>query len=284
MTLKRRLWVCYIHFFIFLFKLRKLKHVDHIGCKTPAPHPEVQIDLVTVAFNNEYLIEKQIKLLKRFVTDEHVSIFIADNSTSIDKRKLIRDVCVENQVGYISIPDNLMLKYVSSSYSHGATLNWIFDNFIKKRQPAIFGFLDHDLFPIAPTSIREKIGKKDFYGLVRDREAGWYLWAGYCFFNYKAVKDFPLDFIPYMAGKTYLDTGGSNFPILYRHYDKDSLPIVPSRDVNIGKGVDYHADYLQYIDECWLHLINGSNWKKNPEGIQRTKENMLDEMTQKYLQ
>lgn len=284
MTLKRYLWVCYVHFFIFLFKLKKFKHTNHINCSLALAKPEMHIDLITVAFNNEYLIEKQIKLINKFIKDKDFSLIIADNSSRPEKRILIRDICSKYEVGYISIPDNLMIKYAGDGYSHGATLNWIYHNFIKKRKPAIFGFIDHDLFPIVPISIKEKIGIKDFYGPVRDQEKGWYIWAGLCFFKYEIVKDLPLNFIPYMIDGVFLDTGGSNYPILYHKYDKTKVEDLTTRNVNITSESDrssnYHADFLQFIDECWLHLINGSNWKKIPEKSQQIKERMLDEITQ----
>lgn len=279
MRLKRKLWVSYIHFFVFLSRLQKLKHTKHINCDIPALEPEKQIDIITVAFNNEYLIEKQIKLIKEFITDEHVSLFIADNSSIPEKRKLIEDICVKHQVGYIQIPNSLTKIFIRKpGYSHGTTLNWLYSNFVKKRKSSIFGFLDHDLFPVSPISIKEKIGTEDFYGHIKDRGKGWYVWAGLCFFKYDVVKELPLDFIPYMIDDTFLDVGGANYPILYSRYNKNTLHFLPTRDINISEGKDYHSDYLQFIDEHWLHMINGSNWKGIPEGTQKLKERMIMEI------
>ena len=94
MKLKRRLWLCYIRFFTFLFKRKKLGHTVHFNFSaTPeASHAEA-IDIVTVAFNNETWIEYQIKLIRKYIHDKHVTFIVADNSSNPEKRKSISALC-----------------------------------------------------------------------------------------------------------------------------------------------------------------------------------------------
>ena len=228
------------------------------------------------------MIEKQIELLQQFITDPNYSFLVADNSSVPEKRLLIQEVCRKKGVGYISLPDNLLIKYCGDGYSHGASLNWIYYNYLSKRKAAIFGFIDHDLFPIAPISLKAKLGDSDFYGPIRDREQGWYIWAGLSFFKYDAVKLVKLNFIPYVINGVFLDTGGSNYPILYKHYNKELLHDLTITNVSLEEKetMDYHTDYLQFIDHCWLHLINGSNWKRIAEESQQKKEQILNEIVQ----
>ena len=284
MKLKRRLWLCYIRFFTFLFKRKKLEHTVHFNFSaTPeASHAEA-IDIVTVAFNNETWIEYQIKLIRKYIHDKHVTFIVADNSSNPEKRKSISALCRKYNTGYISVPKNMIAKHPGGSYAHGTTLNWIYSNVIRLRKPDIFGFLDHDLFPIAPVSIREKLGDKDFYGSPRG-EVYWWLWAGLCFFRFDKVKALPLDFIPYIEHKTYLDTGGANYPILYKNYNLPELRLPLPQNIRITAGNKYHSDYIQIIDDCWLHAINGSNWNGISPREQETKEDILKARLEQFIQ
>lgn len=277
MRLRRRLWLCYIRFFTFIFKLTKLHHTKHINCLARKVSNPEQIDIITVAFNNKQFIEYQIKLIRKCITDSNIHFIVADNSSSTKKRKEIYELCQKYQVGYISIPRNLIAKYPGGSYTHGTTLNWLYYNVVKIRQPHVFGFLDHDLFPMEPISILEKLKNRDFYGRIREEKTGWWLWAGLCFFKYDKVKQLDLDFIPHMEKNVYLDTGGANYPILYKHYNRLDLNLPVAQNIQISEGDEYHADYIQTIDDCWLHMINGSNWKGISNQAQQLKNNLIVE-------
>ena len=277
MRLKRRLGLWYIYFFTFIFKLQKLRHTKHIHCSSEKTTNNRQIDIITVAFNNEAFIEYQIKLIQKYAIDPNIHFIVADNSSSSQKRQKIYELCHKNQIAYISLPRTLIAKYPGGSYIHGTVLNWLYYNVIKIRQPYIFGFLDHDLFPIAPFSILEKLKKQDFYGRIREQGNKWWLWAGLCFFKYEKIKHLPLDFIPYMEDNLYLDTGGANYPILYKNYDLQKLVLPIAQNIPISDGNDYHTDYIQTIEDCWLHMINGSNWKGISAKSQQIKNDMIQE-------
>lgn len=285
MTLKRRVWLWYIGFFTFLLKRKGLRDTVHDRCSAEETLPDGHIDIFTVAFNNEKYIAWQIRQIRRFVRDDRFSFIVADNSSVPHKRTVIRELCARNGVGYVSVPKSILFRFPGGSYAHGTVLNWLFSAVVRARRPRFFGFLDHDLFPVAPVSIRDKIAGKDFYGYVKSTAEGWYLWAGLCFFDFNKVKGLPLDFVPYMANGTYLDTGGSNFPLLYRKYDLHSLKLPGSEIVKVTGGGDcYHADFVQRIDGCWLHAINGSNWKGVSLENMADKERIVDGMLRKSLE
>lgn len=283
MTLKRRIGLYYLHFFTFLLKLKKLKKTEHYNCSSTAILPEDQIDIFTVAFNNEKYIEYQIKLVRKFIRDPHVSFIVADNSSIPEKRKIISSLCQKYEVGYISVPDSMIIRYPGGSYAHGTTLNWLFYCVVKIRKPRFFGFLDHDLYPIAPISIKEKLNNRDFYGYPIDKTDGWWLWAGLCFFDFNKVGKLPLNFIPYTVNGTYLDTGGANFPVLYQKYQLKSLNLPGCENIQIMDGTEYHTNYVQVMDGCWLHTINGSNWKGVSPEDQQKKEQAIDDKLQQIL-
>jgi hypothetical protein len=235
--------------------------------------------LLTIAFNNDFLIKEQIRLVKKYVTDTGVTHIIVDNSSVSCKRQLIREICLKEQTNYISLPWNWFSNFDKrGSYSHGMALNWCYYNLIRKYQPIFFGFIDHDLFPIHPYSIIEKLSTQPFYGQMRDRDAGWYLWPGFCFFRFGAVSTLKLNFMPTKIGDIYLDSGGSNFREIYSKYDKTTLhfcePVIAE---NIREGGRFYADMVHYIDRYWLHAINGSNHAKL-----ESKDEILANMLSKY--
>ena len=170
MKLKRRLWLCYIFFFTFLFKRKKLGHTVHFNFSaTPeASHAEA-IDIVTVAFNNETWIEYQIKLIRKYIHDKHVTFIVADNSSNPEKRKSISALCRKYNTGYISVPKNMIAKHPGGSYAHGTTLNWIYSNVIRLRKPDIFGFLDHDFISHRTCLHPGKIGRQRLLRLTPGR-------------------------------------------------------------------------------------------------------------------
>ncbi|MBQ5511120.1 MAG: hypothetical protein IIT94_08305, partial [Prevotella sp.] len=108
--------------------------------------------LITIAYNNEALIRKQIELIKKYIKDENFTHVIVDNSPKREKRKLIKDICDANKVDYVAIPFSIeqrICNYFSLfSHSHGNALNWTFYHLIKQSKPKRFALLDHDIFPI----------------------------------------------------------------------------------------------------------------------------------------
>ena len=80
-----------------------------------------------------------------------------------------------------------------------------------------------------------------------------------------------------MEDNLYLDTGGANYPILYKNYDLQKLVLPIAQNIPISDGNDYHTDYIQTIEDCWLHMINGSNWKGISAKSQQIKNDMIQE-------
>jgi hypothetical protein len=268
MTLKRKLFVTYLHFLESFFLRKRFNATVHINCDiTPLPSA-TSLDIVSIAFNNEFLVEQQIRLIKKHLQDKNYTHIIADNSTDKEKRKRIQGICARYHIAYISLPFNPVYKFLKkASYAHGMAMNWVYYNFIQYRRPAIFGFIDHDLFPIENYSVREQFEKypnQDFFGVLRDRTQGWYLWAGLCFYKFDKIKSYKINFNPYVYRGIYLDTGGTNYVRMYSKYNKDGLKFCkPATAITINAdGTNYHNDIIHRIDEAWIHAINGSNWAK----------------------
>ncbi|RAZ92298.1 hypothetical protein DPM33_06860 [Mesorhizobium hawassense] len=211
--------------------------------------------IASVAFNRPDMIEWQIHLIRRHLAEKDGYV-VFDNSSRDEARVAIRDLCRRLQVPYVGLPRNRMLV----SASHGLALNWIARNFVVVFRPSLFGFLDHDIFPTGPFSVRERMQGKLLYGRKRTdtpTPGGWFLWPGFSFFD-GSVSPRRLDFSP--SYRFHMDSGGGNWPRLYRACDPDKVRFADKRWLRFGDGRDEFRDYFLSVDG-WLHAGNASHWK-----------------------
>ena len=127
---------------------------------------------------------------------------------------------------------------------------------IDPARPSVFGFIDHDLFPLAPCDPFAALASRPVAGDKRWAGGRWFLWAGYCFFRTEALSGRKVSF-----GQDWfigLDTGGGNWRSNYRHLDPatiaerpiELIPVVPPGPTDNG--------CLEHRGE-WLHEA-GSSW------------------------
>ena len=189
--------------------------LSHIGrVVNTIPYEGNELFLITIAYDHVRLIEKQIGLVKLHVKDKEYVHVVVDNSPSKKSRKQIKEICERENVGYVPVPmyiDKLIChRLFGYGLSHGAALNWIFYSFLKQQRPVRFALIDHDTFPMEDYSFIDKLGDRDFLGVERNREKGWYLWPGWCIIRFDAISDCHPDFLPYFLKETFLDAGGGN--------------------------------------------------------------------------
>lgn len=216
--------------------------------------------IIVIAFNNKEIIEKQYTHLKKYV-NEHFEYVVADNSSDEKISSELSAWCANKHISYVKIPNN-PLTGIRASGSHGIALNWCYRNIIQKYTPVHFGFLDHDIFPIADTAIVKNLGT-GFYGAIRNRaDIYWYLWPGFCFFTYSNLKKYRVNFFPYHTGKrgaTFLDTGGTNYMTIYKTLGRENVREAPSTLINLAtkkpfvRGDD-SSQTFEIIDAAWLHM------------------------------
>ncbi len=168
-----------------------------------------EMDLVTIAFDNPMTVEVQTKLLRKFLRDSFVYT-VADNSTDKATRKQIYQLCRNLGVNYLALPPQFGV--ANPSLSHGLAMNWVYQKYLRWRNRKLFGFIDHDVFPLKETNISKEMNKTDIWGLPQKRGRRWYLWAGFCFFRREVFsRQFP-NFLPAEG----LDTGGGNWENIYQ--------------------------------------------------------------------
>lgn len=276
MTFKRLIYRALIRMFEKMMRLHSFKTCRSFNLLVEKlPSSNKQCDIATIAFNNSNTIELQIQMVKKYIQGDY-TYFVADNSTDKTAQEAIESLCKKNDVGYVRLPKNYLTTVIGKgSYSHGASLNWVYYRIIKKRQPYYFGFIDHDLFPIKPISIAQKLANHPIYGHVSPPEDHWYLWAGLCFYRLNFVKDKKVDFLPAKPDKIYLDTGGGNWYSMYSKMNRSDVLIEPYITCNYETKEDWFERALNYFGDCWLHTICGSNWNNLSKQKWEQKEKMI---------
>jgi hypothetical protein len=191
-----------------------------------AAHPELRGAniAVAIAFNTAWCIELWIRSMRANVPG--CVLLVADNSSRPAARAEIAALCRIAGVAYLSLPPNPTR---SPNRSHGLALNWTYVQVLRRLEPAMFAFLDHDLFPVESFDLVATVAKQPVYGRYKQSpwQGAWSLWAGYCAFSYKAVSGHNLDFT--YDGPLLLDTGGLNWPRFYRHLDVDTMRFCSER-------------------------------------------------------
>ena len=265
-----------VRYFIFLNKIPK----DQSKNLLVLDRNNSEIDLVTIAFNNPLMIEFQIQLLKKNITDKFSHI-VADNSNDPKVRKVISDLCKSFNVNYVSIPVNTYFR----NKSHGAAMHWVYKNVIKKRNNLYFGFLDHDIFPTEPYSILNRV-KNNIYGrvihsympngyneIITKEFPYWSLWAGFYFLKSDLLSSsnvYGFNFDPKSFQKgSYLDTGGGLWDVLMSKItypgELATYNAVKFRQSEVS---NVKTDYYEKVDN-WVHFVNISNWYETPNAKEK---------------
>lgn len=270
MTLKRTLFRAAIRLLEKEMHCHNVFRCYHSNLSFESLSQKNSVDLITIAFNNDKVIELQIKYLRKYIQENFTHI-VSDNSSDPVKSLRIRKLCKENNVAYLRLPKN-HLNLIGASYSHAAALNYTYHNIVGKRQPTYFGFIDHDIFPIAPICVSSYLQNQPCYGAKRQRGDFWYLSAIMSFFDFSAICNLKVDFMPTKPdGTTYLDSGGGNWYGFYSKLNTANLCFATERMEDFRIGGNRHSDQIEIFDEKWIHTINGSYWKNV-----QPKENLIE--------
>jgi hypothetical protein len=211
-----------------------------------------------VAFEAPWALEWMLRAAAQHLED--ATLVVCDNSRPGPLREEIRSTCARLGIAYLALPRNPTRH---ANRSHGRALTWIYHNVVRALRPARFAFLDHDLIPLQRVALFRHLGTQPFYGVANAGHAGWSLWAGYCAFDFAHVSGLPLNFLhDFPRG---LDTGGRNWPMLYRHHQQAQLHFASLEYFDLVDPASGERQVVQWIDESWLHLF-GTGYR-DPKGV-----------------
>jgi hypothetical protein len=229
------------------------------------------LDLVTIAFNNPTVIGEQIRLLRKNLGDPFRHT-VADESPDAADSAEIRRLCGDLGVAYLRLPRGRG-PAPDPSASHGRALNWALAHYLRPRRADYFGFLDHDVFPIRPTSVIPRLSHTPAWGLPQERAGRWYLWPGLCFFD---ARKLPYELFDFRPGEG-ADTGGRNWDGLFSRMDRAKLeaPQQTIKRLREGNGA-VQSDHYEEIGD-WLHTFNASHWLPVAD-----RDDLVVELLRKY--
>ncbi|WP_224669233.1 hypothetical protein [Mesorhizobium sp. BH1-1-5] len=237
----------------------------------------------TIAFNTPWIVDVLTKAWQAFPTGTR--LVVIDNSPKQDARASIEAICAQRGVAYFRLPRNFE---TNPSRSHGVSQTWIFHNIVKHLKPDMFGFIDHDCFPVGPIDIAQRVGRKIGYGMPRHArssylykeakdESCWYYWAGLCFYNFAAVEHAKLDFRNRLD--IGMDTGGGNWPVLYSKHPVGEFEMARLNHVAVSVG-GKTADYEVY-DEVLFH-VGGASYRSRATNADYRRQ-LSDHIWKTYL-
>lgn len=214
-----------------------------------APLSGRNIGLV-IAFEKPWVLDWLLKMAARNVSDGDFLVF--DNSRGKEARREIEAVCRKNGTPYLPLPFSPTRH---PNRSHGMAMTWVFHNVVRAIEPRTFTFIDHDLIPMEKVCLGSIPKDQPFYGPRKVGKWGWWtLWAGYCAYYFSAVRELPLNFLNDFSRD--LDTGGRNWPVFYRHHDREGLLFGKRERFEFIDPLDNSATsyQAQIVDAGWMHL------------------------------
>ena len=204
--------------------------------------------LAVIAFEQPLALEWLLRSLERLAGSAVPLVF--DNSRDATRRAEIAALCARLGVGCLALPPQ-RTRHVNRS--HGLAMTWVHRRILAPLQPAMFGFVDHDMILARPLDLTARLANQPCYGVLNEGRHGcWNLWAGYCFYRTRDLPDLPLNFLyDFSRG---LDTGGRNWPGLYRRLDRRELAFAPRSDVSLTDPLSGTGRPVECVDGAWLHL------------------------------
>jgi len=240
--------------------------VHQVSLETIPLQPK-RVLAISIAFNSPKTIEKQLTQIQEFCADDF-EIVVCDNSTTNHSAREIQRTCDLQGVEYYRLPVN-PFSGKFHAMSHGSALDWVLKNVITVRIPEWILFLDHDVWPTSEVDIPnllEAMKNKSAHGIVVDSSDGWYMWPGFLWIHCASQNLRHLSLMPTLG---VTDTGGEGWHTLYKFLDPTLVSSVEVGFRKIGKGDSPQIDYIQILDQQWLHLINGSGWSDGVEKYKR---------------
>lgn len=225
--------------------------------------PCERLAVITVAFNNPVVVLEQAHRLRRFLVDDF-DWFVVDNSTDSNARLGVADAAALGGGVYVALTGTPYR--AAGSPSHGFALDVAWRSLVRGGRRRHVALLDHDVFPVRPTSLMACLGDCALSGVLQTRGERWYVWPGLLVMD---VGQFDAARVTFMPGGG-VDTGGWVPGALRGEKSRQRLAAMDAVDVRVRETDGSHqSDYVSVIGD-WLHLVNASGWCDVPDAEGRS--------------
>ncbi len=230
---------------------------------------ETTLDLAVIASDTTWVVDEQIRLFRKYLQDDFV-MSVYDNSLDMKAAWDMEQLCARVGIRYVRVPLAEEVRIPRRSTLHRvrlhehALLHASAD--LMNRQAPVIGFMDHDIFPVKPTSILALVEPQGFFGVGQRHPDSQriYLWPGFVFFSRVWLNGRTPDFGCLEHGDT-----GSKLAELVTAEEVASLPeIAYSYEWIRQTDGRTHSDAVERIGDM-LHLTNTTRWNRIPDRIQR---------------
>jgi len=225
----------------------------------------MKIKIFLFTFNRPDLLGVQIKLINRFIKNEHQICVIHDSRNDEFVSEFL-EICENLGVNFFhknSLPGR------SPSEYHSQAIQWSYENIIMTEcGEDIVVLLDHDMFLIDDFDVVKYMENYDAAGCLQKREQVEYFWPGLTILKMKTTKDIQFNFLNGYFNGQLLDTGGGTCELLssgkIKYKDTgveypDEYDNIDLKDPSISGGFNFEL----HLDGKFLHSRNASSWHNN---------------------
>lgn len=123
------------------------------------------LEIYSLAYNNLFCVEYQIKTWTKFCKDNFELIIVDSNcGEHKENTEKKREICKKYNIEMIELPESVSYKDLHPSSIISYKYDYIYHNIVMKRRPKYFAFMDQDVFPITEVSFTDYIDKFNMYG------------------------------------------------------------------------------------------------------------------------
>ncbi len=230
-----------------------------------------ELALATIAFNVDWVIAEQIRLLDAYLADDY-TLTVVDNSDDERAANALRAVCERTATEYVRLQ--------SERHMHHDALNAAAEILLRGSAPYI-GFLDHDVLPAEPCELIPLVERSGGFlalGQTYRPTEKTYVWPGFFIVERAWLAGRPLDFTG-IRGDTPRDDGdtGSGLWPLFADVQWDDLYRL-EHGYRVIREPDSYGLQSFGIERLgpMVHLTNTSKWMSVPNPDER--ERLLREL------
>ena len=249
------------------------------------------LEFYILCYNSFFCVEYQIKCINFFCKDKYNIIIIDSNQgCNLLNSKQKELFCKEKNIDFITLPNIPEIhKNDAVSVILGKKLNYLYYNYVLKRNPKYFAFIDQDMFMIKPFTVIDFLDKNGMWGDVQEvgnypksdngkglkkqniNENPWILHPWLSFYKLDFTRPYKLNFLPggkNENGPLQFDTGGENYETFIRKINvkketywmrENIIMYYPFYNDSNDGPPDYPKHYFKYNNEKIYGQIQFNN-------------------------